>query len=81
MVTKILREKRLTQGNTVSVTYVISADLTARKDHERIVEVKKYMSDVGSLRFIADTTNHRIFHIVGLLVRTFTFHLKDMMMT
>lgn len=41
--------------------------MTAIKEHEPTVDNKQYMSDVGSLRFIADTTHPDISHIVGLL--------------
>ena len=44
-------------ANPTCVPCVINADLTARKDDEPVVDNKQYMSDVGSLRFVADTTH------------------------
>lgn len=56
-------------ANSTCVPYLVNADLTAKKGHEPTVDVKSYMSDVGSLRFVADTTHPGISHIVGLLGR------------
>ena len=69
IINRILQEKGLDGSNAVSVPYVIDADLTARKDHESTVDSKQYMRDVGTLRFIADTTHPGIAHIVGILGR------------
>lgn len=69
IIEKILAAKGLLGANPVSVPYVINADLTARKDSEPTVDTKAYMSDVGSLRFIADTTHPGISYIVGVLGR------------
>lgn len=53
----ILAGKGMDGSNSICVPYVISADLTERKKTKPTVDVKQYMSDVGSLRLIADTTH------------------------
>lgn len=73
IIRKLLRDKGLDGANSCSIPYVISADLSARKPHEPTVDTKSYMQDVGTLRFIADTTHPGIAHIVSLLGR----HLHD----
>ena len=69
IITKILKEKGLDGSNSTSVPYVINADLIKRKLNEPTVDTKQYMKDVGSLRFIADTTHPGISYIVGFLGR------------
>lgn len=64
---QILKGKGLDGFSSVSVPYVTNAGLPARKDHETTVDTKQYMSDVGSHRFIADTTHAGISYIVGVL--------------
>lgn len=61
---KILQEKGPDGANPMCVPYVISADLTERTEHEPTVDTKQYMSVVGSLRFVADTTHPGISYIV-----------------
>lgn len=60
IIAKSLAEKGPTDVNTVIAPYVISADLTARKDHEPTVDGKQYVRDVGSLRCFSDTTHPSI---------------------
>lgn len=73
IIQKILKENGFDGANSLSAPCVISADLTARKEHEPTVDVKQYMGNAGSLRFIVDTTHPDIFHIVGIIGR----HLHD----
>lgn len=42
---------------------------TARKYREAAVNIRQYMNEVGSLRFVADITHPGISHIVGVLGR------------
>lgn len=69
IINQILKEKGLEGSNSVSVPYLINADLTARKEHEPIVGTKQYMSAFVSLRFIADAAHPGISYIVGVLSR------------
>ena len=71
--TKLLKEKEMDGSNSVSIPYVINADLSKRKEGESTVDNKAYMKDVGTLRFIAGTTHPGIAYIVGVLGR----HLHD----
>ena len=73
IITKLLKEKEMDGSNSVSIPYVINADLSKRKENESTVNNKAYMKDVGTLRFIADTTHPGIAYIVGVLGR----HLHD----
>lgn len=50
---KILQYKGLVTAKFTCVPYVIDYDSTARKDHEPTLDNKTYMSDVGTLRFVA----------------------------
>lgn len=74
ILTKLLKDKGLDGSNSTSVPYVINVDLSKSKETEETVGKKAYMKDVGTLRFIADTTYLGIVYIVGVLGR----HLKDL---
>lgn len=47
----------------------LSVDLLRRKDNEEKMLLKPYQSEVGTLRFIANTTHHGIAYILGILGR------------
>lgn len=63
----------LTGCNSVTVPYVISADLSTQRLEEDQADKKMFQRNVGKLRFIADTSNPGIAWITGVLGR----HLHD----
>lgn len=70
---KILQEKGMDGSNSTSIPYITNADLSKRRENKEIFDNKEYMKDIGTLRFIVDTTHPGIAYIVGALGR----HLHD----